>query len=93
MKCHVTTDQLAALTPAAQTSLEDWFFHHFTPDPQISRTYRDTIQVFRFGDSTVLPLMDVTLMWAFLEHHRLPHHGQTVDALWTEVALVLENGL
>ena len=39
---------------------------------------------------TVLPLMDVTLLWQFLEDHNLAHPQQTVDELWMAVAYVLE---
>lgn len=39
---------------------------------------------------TVLPLMDVTLLWLFLDFMVVPHPQQTVDELWTAAAAILE---
>lgn len=39
---------------------------------------------------TILPLMDITLMWQFLEDHHVLHPQQSCDELWEVVKAVLE---
>jgi hypothetical protein len=39
---------------------------------------------------TILPLMDVTLLWWFMEDHGLPHPQQSVDELWAATKAILE---
>lgn len=57
--------------------------HEFThPQHYIGKLHRH--------QGTVLPVMDVTMLWQYLDEHGQLHPQQTVDELWAAVAGILE---
>jgi hypothetical protein len=83
-------EQLHVFIPEEVDGEHEGVFEGCWDDEQEFVYPHEYIGKLRRHKGTVLPLMDVTLLWWFLEDHDQPHPQQSVDELWDAVKAVLE---